>query len=99
MSDFMKQLPSILKGNGGSNKYSSKRVVTFLLTITLVSVTVANTFFGFEIEEHIYDGLVNVLIWSLGFVGSEQFAGAITNGYQKRSAPRLPDNHPDAEGS
>jgi hypothetical protein len=81
MSEFMKNLPTVLKGNSDGTKLSSKRVITFMLAFTLVSVVIANTFFNFEVDEAIYTGLVDVLIWSLGFIGSEQFAGALKKRY------------------
>lgn len=90
-------MKEVLQGGGDNNKYSSKRVVTFILTITLIAVVIANTFFGFEIQNFVYEGLVNVLIWSLGFVGSEQFAGALKQRYGQKNTSRPTPRHPDYE--
>ena len=87
MSEFMRQLPTAFRGMGDHGKISSKRVVTFLLAITLVIITLGSTFFGFEIDPVVFDGIVNVLIWSLGFVGSEQFAGALKTRYTRGNNP------------
>lgn len=73
----MKQLPTMLKGSDQEKKISSKRVITFILAITYVVVITSHLFFDFTISDNIYNGLVDVLIWSLGFVGSEQFAKAL----------------------
>lgn len=79
MGNIMRQLPTMLHGSESQQKISSKRVITFLLAVTYVLVVMSHLYFDFEIAENIYDGLVDVLIWSLGFVGSEQFAKALNS--------------------
>ncbi len=52
-------------------KISAKRVISFMLTLTLITITVAHVFWGKPIIEYVYNGLVDCLVWCLGFVGAE----------------------------
>lgn len=52
-------------------KISSKRVISFLLVTTLIVISCAHTFYGKCITEYVFNGLVECLIWCMGFVGAE----------------------------
>lgn len=93
MGDFMKAAKTMLKGADGQEKISSKRVITFMFAIVLIILVLANTFFGCAVEEFMFNGLSDVLIWSLGFIGSEQFAGVM-----KRRSTTPPSNTPPKPG-
>jgi len=92
MGEFMKRLPTALHSDG-SEKISSKRVIAFVLLLTFVVVIFATTFFGVRIDSEIYNGLVEVLIWAIGFIGSEHFASAMAgrNGRASNNRERNPE--------
>lgn len=52
-------------------KISSKRVISFVIALTIVVITCAHVFYGKVIAEYVYNGLVECLIWCMGFVGAE----------------------------
>lgn len=53
---------------------SSKRVVTFLAFVLCSVGFVANLFWGYKIDEFIYNSMMYVVIAGLGFTGLEKFA-------------------------
>ena len=53
---------------------SSKRVVTFLAFILCAVGFIANLFWGYKIDEFIYNSMMYVVIAGLGFTGLEKFA-------------------------
>lgn len=53
---------------------SSKRVIAMLLILTLITVVIANMFLGYKIDEFVFNGLSDALIWSLAFISSEQIS-------------------------
>lgn len=87
--------------DGTSSKVSIKRVVVLILILLLVVVILAHVFFSKTIEDYIYDGLIEAVIWSMGFIGSEKFVEAIpsfmTNrrGRTKQQPPSIGNNPAD----
>ena len=69
----MKQnfLKNVLTGPDDMN-VSSKRVIAMLLILTLITVVIANMFLGYKIDEFVFNGLSDALIWSLAFISTEQ---------------------------
>lgn len=53
---------------------SSKRVITFIAMTLCVAGFIGNMFFGYEIEEYIYDSMMFIVISGFGFTGLEKFA-------------------------
>lgn len=92
----MKKLPTLLEGDE-SSKISSKRTIAVAIAITYMIVVLAHMFFGFTIDENIYDGLVNVLVWSLGFVGAEQLTGMMKKRYDVQSNVKKPNGESDEQ--
>lgn len=68
----MSSLNEIFKDIDGS--FSSKRVSTFICLLLITTAFISNLFFGFKIEEFIFESVVYITIAGLGFVGAEKFA-------------------------
>lgn len=56
---------------------SSKRVITMLCTLLMAVGFVANMFFGYKVDEHIFDSIMMIVITGVGITGVEKFAGAM----------------------
>lgn len=52
--------------------FSSKRLVVIGCSIALLVAFVANMFFGFKIDEFIFNSIKEIVIWGTGFVGAEK---------------------------
>lgn len=71
--EIMSSIKSML-ADGVDGSVSSKRVITFL-AFTLCAVGfVANMFWGFKIDEFIYNSMMYIVVGGLGFTGLEKFA-------------------------
>ena len=68
----MKYFVSIFQ-DGVSDSISSKRVVTLLAFIFVSIAFFANLFFRYEIDVHVFDGMMYIAIAGLGFTASEKF--------------------------
>ena len=68
----------ILSGTAGEK--SSKRVISMLGFILLALAFVLNLFRGLKVEEYMWDGMITLVIFGLGFVASEKFAGLVSKG-------------------
>jgi len=79
-------------------KISSKRIAAFTLVMLLSAVVIGNMFFGKTIDEFIYTGLSEAVIWSLGFVGAEKFSDAFNRGKPRPDITR-PKRYVDDEMS
>jgi len=66
----------------GDGKISSKRVITFLCLLFMLIGYTANLFWGFEVQENLFEALQWIVMAGLGFTASEQFS---TNGNGKPS--------------
>lgn len=60
--------------DGVDGSVSSKRVITFLAFVLCSVGFVANLFWGYKIDEFIYNSMMYVVIAGLGFTGLEKFA-------------------------
>ena len=63
--------------DGITNKLSFKRIITLFLVLVLVVILVGHVFFDKKIDQFMYDGLTNIIVWSMGFIGSEKVADVI----------------------
>lgn len=80
----------------GGNKLSIKRLIVSSLVLLLIVVIIAHVFFGKTISDHIYDGLIDSVIWSLGFIGSEKFVEAIPQFMNSRRSGAAPAEPPQS---
>lgn len=69
-------IKGIMSDSDGSP--SSKRLVTILATILLTTGFLANLFWGFTIDQFIFDAISYIVIAGLGISGAEKFAPKIT---------------------
>ena len=60
--------------DGHDGSLSSKRVITFLAFILCGIAFIANLFWNFKIEAHMYDGMIYLTMAGLGFTVTEKFA-------------------------
>jgi len=73
MMDQLKAgLSSMISDVDGS--VSSKRVVTFLCVAAMLVTWGANLFWGFQITEFIFEGLMYIIIVGLGVATAEKFS-------------------------
>jgi hypothetical protein len=70
----MPPLISIFKSTVDSHGISSKRVVTFLAFVFCSIAFFANIFFGYNVDPHLYDGMMYIAIAGLGVTVAERFA-------------------------
>ena len=68
----MSALKSMLSDN--NEQISSKRVITFLCFLLCAAAFISNTWFGFKVDEPLYNSLMYIVIAGLGFTASEKFA-------------------------
>jgi len=71
--DILGSIKSML-ADGVDGSVSSKRVVTFLAFLLCSVGFVANMFWGFKIDEFIYNSMMYIVVGGLGFTGLEKFA-------------------------
>jgi hypothetical protein len=71
--DILGNIKSML-ADGVDGSVSSKRVITFLAFVLCSVGFVANLFWGYKIDEFIYNSMMYVVIAGLGFTGLEKFA-------------------------
>ena len=60
--------------DGLNGSVSSKRVVTVLAFVLCAAGFIANLFWGYKIDEFIYNSMMYIVIGGLGFTGLEKFA-------------------------
>lgn len=60
--------------DGTDDLISSKRLVTFAAFILCSIAFIANLFFGYVIDEKLFDGMMYIAIAGLGFTASEKFS-------------------------
>jgi hypothetical protein len=60
--------------DGVNGSVSSKRVISFLAFLLCAVGFVANMFWGFKIDEFIYNSMMYIVVGGLGFTGLEKFA-------------------------
>jgi hypothetical protein len=71
--DILGSIKSML-ADSVDGSVSSKRVVTFLAFLLCSVGFVANMFWGFKIDEFIYNSMMYIVVGGLGFTGLEKFA-------------------------
>jgi len=71
--DILGNIKSML-ADSVDGSVSSKRVLTFLAFILCAVGFIANLFWGYKIDEFIYNSMMYVVIAGLGFTGLEKFA-------------------------
>lgn len=71
------------------NKLSSKRIVSFLFSILLIVIVVGHVFFEKKIDDYIYEGIKEIIIWSLGFIGSEKLVDMVPGYFKGKPKPRV----------
>ncbi len=59
--------------DGTDDGISSKRVVTLLAFVLCAIAFVANLFWGFDLKDSIFEGMMYIAIAGLGFTASERF--------------------------
>lgn len=69
----MPPIISLFQSTVDSDGISSKRVVTFLAFIFCSIAFFANLFFGYTIEEKLFDGMMYIAIAGLGVTAAERF--------------------------
>jgi hypothetical protein len=59
--------------DGTDDGISSKRVVTLLAFVLCAIAFIANLFWGLDVKDSIFDGMMYIAIAGLGFTASERF--------------------------
>ena len=70
----MKDFLSSMLADGVTGDVSSKRVVTFIAFLLCAIGFLSNLFFGFKIDQFIFDAMMYIVVAGLGFTGLEKFA-------------------------
>jgi len=68
----MKFLESALKGLDGH--ISSKRLITLVSFLCIVIAFMVNVFMSIPLEEHIFDGMLYLVMSGMGFSSFEKFS-------------------------
>jgi hypothetical protein len=71
MGKFLTYLKDMMSDNGNP---STKRMVAVVATILIAIGYIANLFWDFTIEEFIFNGVMYIVIGTLGITGVEKFA-------------------------
>ena len=80
----------MLKGmldDSHNKSLSSKRVVTFLAFMLCGIAFIANLFWNYEIEPHMFEGMIYLTMAGLGFTASEKFASINKNNQNTENNP------------
>ena len=68
----MKMMKSMLMGLDG--EISSKRTITFMAFLCVVLAFLVNVFMQIHLEEHIFDGMLYLVMSGMGFSSFEKFS-------------------------
>lgn len=63
--------------DSANGSISSKRVITLLCTVLMAVGFIANMFFGYKVDEHIFDSIMMIVIAGVGVTGIEKFANGM----------------------
>tara|TARA_Y100000389_G_scaffold189246_1_gene212778 strand:+ start:72 stop:356 length:285 start_codon:yes stop_codon:yes gene_type:complete len=85
---MLNNLKTVFADGQNSSKLSAKRITSFLLVITLITTVIGNLIFNLTIDQFMFVGLTETVIWSLGFVGAEKFS----NVFKRSSTKNYPDH-------
>lgn len=53
--------------------FSSKRLITFIFTVLMVAMVIANTWFGQPVDHTLFESVRDIVVAGLGFIGAEKF--------------------------
>jgi FtsH-binding integral membrane protein len=59
--------------DGENHSLSSRRVITFLAFVLCAIAFLANLFWGFKIDQFIYESMMYVVLGGLGVIVAEKF--------------------------
>ena len=71
MGNFLSYLKDMMSDGGNP---STKRMVAVVSTILIATGYIANLFWDYTIEEFIFNGVMYIVIGTLGITGAEKFA-------------------------
>ena len=74
MKKFVREIFTDSRGS-----FSSKRTITIAAFILLTIAFIANLFFGFTMEQFIFDSMAYIVLGGLGFATAEPLANAFFN--------------------
>jgi len=84
----MSGIKSMLSGLDG--QISSKRTITFVAFICVVIAFLTNVFMSIHLEEHIFDGMLYLVMSGMGFSSFEKFSPA--HAHKQINSPKSKDN-------
>ena len=70
MKNIFKEFKNMLSSKG-SDKFSSKRVITFLAFMLVTLAFLTNLIFGVIVDQNMFDGIIQIVWAGLGVVVSE----------------------------
>ena len=65
---------SSMLADSDDGSVSSKRVITLLAFIICSVAFVADQFFSYKADQHLFDAMMYIVVAGLGFTASEKFA-------------------------
>jgi FtsH-binding integral membrane protein len=72
--NILTSLKGMLADGEDANCLSSKRVITFMATLLVMVAFVANMFWGFKVEEYMYNAMMVIVLGGLSTTVAEKFA-------------------------
>lgn len=72
--NILANIKGMLADGEDASCLSSKRVITFLATLLVMVAFVANMFWGFKVEEYMYNAMMVIVLGGLGTTAAEKFA-------------------------
>jgi uncharacterized membrane protein len=72
--NILSNIKGMLADGEDANCLSSKRVITFLATLLVMVAFVANMFWGFKVEEYMYNAMMVIVLGGLSTTVAEKFA-------------------------
>lgn len=70
--DILSHLRGLI-ADGADGSLSSKRVVTLICTLLMIIGFLGNMFYGYHIDDNIYNSIMYVVVAGLGLTGLEKF--------------------------
>jgi hypothetical protein len=72
MHDFINYVKAVMSEHDGTP--SSKRWIVLLCTVLMAIGYIANLFWGFKVEQFMFDSIMWVVMCGMGVTGVEKFA-------------------------
>lgn len=72
--NILTNLKGMLADGHDPSCLSSKRVITFLATLLVMVAFVANMFWGYKVEEYMYNAMMVIVLGGLSTTVAEKFA-------------------------